>query len=175
MTATSAWRADLEANAARTGVCGALVAWFMNPGFAVICLHRWAHWGRRRGGFAGRMVSRLAWRRVVSAYGCHLDPAAVLGPGVRLPHPIGIVIGAGAVIGARSTIYQHVTIGRRSSEAAEYPRLGEGVLVYAGATLLGPIEIGDAATIGAHALVIQDVPAGARASAPAAVIRSGPR
>ena len=154
------WRTDLHANAGRTGLTGALVGWIANPGFAVATLHRISHWGHRRGGMIGRAVSILAWRRIVKGYGCYIDPSASVGPGLRLPHPTGIVIGADVIIGANCTIYHLVTFGRRAADKADYPRLGDGVTVYAGATLLGGIVIGEAAVIGAHALVSQDVPAG---------------
>lgn len=167
------WRADLLANANRTGLAGAAIAWFMNPGFAVISLYRIAHWGQRRGGKAARLISAFAWRRIVRGYGCYIDPAAVIGPGARLPHPVGIVIGEGTVIGANAIIYQNVTFGRRNARTASYPRLEKSVTVYAGAVLLGAIRVGEGAVIGAQALIRDDVPVGGLGvAAPGAV--SGP-
>lgn len=168
------WRADLLANANRNGFSGAVIAWFMNPGFAVIILYRIAHWGRRRGDKLGWLISALAWRRIVKGYGCYIDPEAAIGPGARLPHPVGIVIGEGTVIGANAIIYQNVTFGRRNARVASYPRLDDRVTVYAGATLLGAISVGEGAVIGAHAVVRDDVPAGGLGAAPASSI-SDPR
>jgi serine O-acetyltransferase len=170
----SVWRADLMANANRTGLSGAVIGWFLNPGFAVITLYRVSRWGLRRGGKAGRLISALAWRRIVRGYGCYIDPAAVIGPGARLPHPVGIVVGEGTVIGAKAVIYQNVTFGRRNAAAASYPQLDDGVTVYAGAVLLGSIRVGEGAVIGAQALIRDDVPAGGLGAASAGTI-FGPR
>ena len=78
-----------------------------------------------------------------------------------MPHPGGIVIGAGARIGARCTIYHQVTLGgARAGDGggANYPRVGDGVTLFAGAKLLGGIKVGDGAVIGANAVVTRDVP-----------------
>lgn len=166
----SMWRRDLFANAARTGVKGAAIGWFLNPGFAVATLYRIMRWGRVRGDAIGRLISILAWRRIVTGYGCYIDPGAVIGPGLRLPHPVGIVIGADTVIGADVTLYQHVTFGRRNADEALYPVVGDGVTVYAGATVIGGVTIGAGATIAAGALVRHPVPPGGTAlSAPGTI------
>lgn len=164
------WRRDLMANANRTGAKGALVGWFLNPGFAVATLYRVMRWGHRRGGAPGRLVALLAWRRIVKGYGCYIDPSAAIGPGLRLPHPVGIVIGADTVIGADVTVYQHVTFGRRNAAEARYPIVGDRATVYAGATVIGGVTIGAEATVAAGALVRDDVPArGIAVAAPAEV------
>lgn len=168
------WRRDLMANSGRRGFSGAIVAWFLNPGFAVIILHRWSNWGHRRGGRIGQAISRLAWRTIVTRYGCYIDPSAQIGQGIVLPHPVGIVIGVGTRIGEGCTIYQHVTFGRRSAVQTGYPVVGSDVVVYAGATLLGRIEVGDRATIGAHALVMSDVPENGRALGQQAIPQGAP-
>lgn len=95
-------------------------------------------------------------------YGCYLSPDAQIAPGLSLPHPTGIVIGEGVVIGAGCTIYQQVTLGgRRLGDQARgaYPTVGDDVVIYAGAKLIGATAIGCAAVIGANAVVLQDVPA----------------
>lgn len=166
------WRHDLLANANRRGASGALVGWFLNPGFAVVTLYRAMRWGHRRGGIVGRLVAIGAWRRIVKGYGCYLDPSAAIGPGLRLPHPTGIVIGADTVIGADVTVYQHVTFGRRNADEARYPVVGNRVTVYAGATIVGGVAIGDAATVAAGALVRHDVPARGVALSPLAEVRA---
>jgi len=155
------WRDDLTANSGRKGLIGALTGWYLNPGFAVMTLHRWSHAGLKRGGPFGNLLSKWAWRRIVG-YGCYFDPKARLGRGIRLPHPTGIVVGSGTTIGDGCTIYQNVTFGRRNAALEYYPQLGRNVTVYSGATLIGGITVGDDAIIGAHALVAEDVPAGAK-------------
>lgn len=83
-----------------------------------------------------------------------------VGPDLFLPHPHGIVIHAGAKIGAGCTIYHNVTIGETGSGPG-VPVIGDGVLIGAGAIILGKVSVGDGATIAAGAIVVDDVPAGA--------------
>jgi serine O-acetyltransferase len=87
-----------------------------------------------------------------------------VGPGLDLPHPWGIVIG-GATIGRNCVLYHNVTIGVRAPHLThrrprrpELPTIGDDVIIYAGAMILGPITVGDRAIIGANAMVTQDVP-----------------
>ncbi|MCK1653197.1 hypothetical protein IVA88_17400 [Bradyrhizobium sp. 149] len=87
-----------------------------------------------------------------------MSPAARLGAGLCLPHPVGIVIGEGSVIGNDVTIYQGVTLGRASHDVDAYPSIDDGAVIYAGATLLGPIRIGRNAIVAAHSVVLSDVP-----------------
>ncbi len=154
------WREDLLANANRHGFTGFIIGWFMNPGFAVATLYRLAHWGHHKAGALGKLISVFAWRRIVKGYGCYIDPKAVIGPGVRFPHPVSIVIGEATVIGAHATIYQNVTFGRRTADDDHYPVLGDHVTVYTGASIIGGVHVGDNAVLGAHALVKANVPAG---------------
>jgi len=92
-----------------------------------------------------------------------IHPAASIGTSVYLDHATGIIIGAFVVIGDEATIMQNVTIGRKQALPGRSPRIGRGVLVSGGATILGDIEVGDFARIGADALVEHDVPAGCTA------------
>jgi len=92
-----------------------------------------------------------------------LHPSASIGTSVVLDHATGIIIGAFAVIGDEVTILQNVTIGRKPSHPDRSPRIGRGVLLSAGATIVGGISVGDFARIGAGAVVAHDVPAGCTA------------
>ena len=92
-----------------------------------------------------------------------IHPSASIGTSVYLDHATGIIIGAFAVIGDEVTIMQNVTIGRKQALPGRAPRIGRGVLLSTGATILGDISVGDFAKIGAGALVEQDVPAGCTA------------
>lgn len=85
---------------------------------------------------------------------CDVDVLAVPAS-ARFTHPLGIVIGAGVVIGENCLIRQNVTIGGVGSAV---PTIGDGVEIGAGAILLGPIQIGARARIGAGAVVLEDVP-----------------
>jgi serine O-acetyltransferase len=92
----------------------------------------------------------------------------VIGPGLHLVHPVGVVIGGDVRVGAGCWIHQGVTLGcgARSGQ----PTLGDGVHVGAGAVVLGGVMVGDGAVIGAGAVVVSDVPAGATARGVPAVV-----
>ena len=92
-----------------------------------------------------------------------IHPSASIGTSVFLDHATGIIIGAFAVVGDEVTIMQHVTIGRKNSHPDRAPRIGNGVLLSSGATILGGVSIGDFARIGAGAVVEHDVPGGCTA------------
>jgi serine O-acetyltransferase len=100
--------------------------------------------------------------------GADISPEASVDPGLRLIHPVGVVIGARCRLGRRCTIMQGVTIGAGRGES---PRLGERVYVGPGAKLIGGIEIGSYAAIGANAVAIRDVPPRAFAAGIPAEVR----
>jgi serine O-acetyltransferase len=98
----------------------------------------------------------------IALSGLDFVPGADIGPGLLIEHPSGVVIGGGVVIGSRCTLLQNVTLGERYGDGRpphEYPCIGDGVTIGAGACLLGGIEVGDGAVIGANSVVIHDVPA----------------
>ena len=83
---------------------------------------------------------------------------------INFPHPIGIVIAQNATLGKNCIIYQNVTIGAKSFELAKlgkkyFPTIGDNVIIYAGACIIGGIKIGNNAVIGANSVVTKDVPA----------------
>jgi serine O-acetyltransferase len=132
------------------------------PGLHALALHRVAHacWN---GGWRwlGRFVSQLArWLT-----GIEIHPAAKVGRRVFIDHGMGVVVGETAEIGDECTIYQGVTLGGTSlaKGAKRHPTLGRGVIVSAGAKVLGSFTVGDGARVGANAVVLQPVPAGATA------------
>lgn len=92
-----------------------------------------------------------------------IHPSASIGTSVFLDHATGIIVGSFAVIGDEVTILQNVTIGRKQAMPGRAPRIGKGVLLSAGATILGDISIGDFAKIGAGSVVENDVPNGCTA------------
>lgn len=154
--------ADLKVNAQSAGFTAAIRAFVFNPGFSVVMRFRFAHrWNGARG--VRRAVSRLAWLSNARTFGCYLSPKAKIGAGLGLPHPVGIVIGDGCVLGNGVTIYQNVTLGRQNADTEAYPVIGDAVTIYAGAVIVGNIKIGNGATIAANAVVNCDVPEGALA------------
>jgi serine O-acetyltransferase len=97
--------------------------------------------------------------------GIEIHPGATIGRRFFIDHGMGVVIGETAEIGDDVTLYHGVTLGGTSwNEGKRHPTLGNGVVVGAGAKILGPIHIGDNAKIGSNAVVVKDVPAGATAT-----------
>ena len=92
-----------------------------------------------------------------------IHPSASIGSSVFLDHATGIVIGAFVTIGDEVTILQNVTVGRMAEAPDRAPRIGKGVLLSSGATILGDLRIGDFAKVGAGSVVTRDVPSGCTA------------
>ncbi|MEN3975966.1 hypothetical protein [Emcibacter sp. SYSU 3D8] len=115
----------------------------------------------------------LMSRRIARRFGCYISWKARIARNVHFPHPTGVVIGDGVVVEADATLYQHVTLGaRRLGEArtGQYPVVRSGAVLFAGAVVVGAIEIGRDAVVGANSVVFQSVPPGATAvGAPARV------
>lgn len=131
------------------------------PGLHAIWLHRLAHalWVRNARLLA-RMVSNFArW-----ATGVEIHPGARLGRRFFIDHGMGVVIGETTEIGDDVTLYQGVTLGGTSwNKGKRHPTLEDGVVVGAGAKVLGPFTVGAGAKIGSNAVVTKAVPAGATA------------
>jgi serine O-acetyltransferase len=132
------------------------------PGLHAIWVHRMAHRLWSSGWYwLGRFTSHLG--RIFT--GIEIHPGATIGRRVFIDHGHGVVIGETAVVGDDCTIYQGVTLGgtRLYKGQKRHPTLGKGVVVGAGAQVLGGFEVGDGARIGSNAVVIKPVPAGATA------------
>ncbi|MDY7538027.1 serine O-acetyltransferase [Undibacterium sp. 5I1] len=132
------------------------------PGFHAILMHGWAKWCWTRGlKWLGRFIAHLA--RIVT--GIEIHPGATIGRRVFIDHGFGVVIGETAEIGDDCTIYQGVTLGGTSLSkgAKRHPTLEPGVIVGAGAKVLGGFTIGAGAKIGSNSVVVKPVPAGATA------------
>ncbi|MBL8484834.1 MAG: serine O-acetyltransferase [Rhodocyclaceae bacterium] len=132
------------------------------PGVHALLFHRLAHalWTRGMRWLA-RAVSQLGrWFT-----GIEIHPGASLGRRVFIDHGMGVVIGETAEVGDDCTIYQGVTLGGTSlyRGTKRHPTLGRGVVVGAGAKVLGGFVVGDGAKIGSNAVVVKPVPAGATA------------
>lgn len=129
------------------------------PGFHAMIFYRVAHFlWRSKLRLAGRFVSHLG--RV--ATGIEIHPGAEIGRRFFIDHGMGVVIGETAIVGDDVTLYHGVTLGGTSwSPGKRHPTLEDGVVIGAGAQVLGPVTVGANARIGANAVVLRDVPAGA--------------
>ena len=143
-------------------------------GFLAVVLHRLAAASYKRGRI-GRIGALLLSRLNQFLSGCDISFLAEIGPGFKLSHPQGVVIGL-ARIGSNVMMLQNTTLGMRhfsdpEEDPASYPVIGDHVVICCGAAVLGSVKVGDHATIGANAVVLVDVPAGVTAiGAPARMI-----
>jgi serine O-acetyltransferase len=125
-------------------------------GFHAIETHRLAHWlwNRSRRDFAYYLQSRAS-----AVFQCDIHPAARIGRGIFLDHATGLVVGETAEIGDDVSILHDVTLGGTGKEAGDrHPKIRHGVLIGAGAKILGNIEIGHCARIASGSVVLQSVP-----------------
>ena len=145
----------LEKDPAAKSLAEALLCY---PGPKAIFAHRMAHWlYARKQYFLARVISQTNrfWT------GIEIHPGATIGRGVFIDHGSGTVIGETAIIGDGCLIYHGVTLGGVSRQRVKrHPTLGSGVVVGAGATILGPVNIGDGAKIAANAVIIENIPEG---------------
>lgn len=149
-------RLDLLAVMERDPACTQLIdALLYFKGFHALQAHRVAHalWTTDRRPLAYFLQSQVSKRLQVDVH-----PAAVVGAGAFWDHATGLVIGETAVLGDNVSLLHSVTLGGSGKKhGVRHPRLGDGVLVGAGATLLGPVKVGAGAQVGACSLVLEDV------------------
>ena len=142
------------------------------PGFHALTLHRWSHW---LWGYRLRWLARVLSHFTRWITGIEIHPGATVGRRVFIDHGMGVVIGETAVIGDDCTLYHGVTLGGTSwNRGKRHPTLLSGVVIGAGAKVLGPLTVGEGAKIGSNAVVVRDVPAGATAvGIPARIVEPG--
>lgn len=131
------------------------------PGIHALILHRFAHW---LWGFRLRWLARFVAHLARFLTGIEIHPAAQIGRRFFIDHGMGVVIGETAQIGDDVTLYHGVTLGGTSwNKGKRHPTLENGVVIGAGAKVLGPITIAAGAKVGSNAVVTKPVPAGATA------------
>lgn len=148
-------RSIMERDPAARSTLEVLLAY---PGLQAVMLYRLANilW---RNGFLllGRLISNFA----IMVTGIEIHPGAKIGARLFIDHGSGVVIGETAEIGNDVTLYQGVTLGGTSlHHGKRHPTLEDGVIVGAGARVLGPFTVGAGARIGANAVVLSEVPKG---------------
>jgi len=131
-----------------------------DSGYQAVLLHRVAHWFKANGVPAlGPAVARL--NQLLT--GVEIGPGAVIGPGLRISHGHGIVVGGYARLGANAMLLHQVTIGSPDPSRVEaMPTIGDNVFLGAGAKVIGAITLGDDVFVGVNAVVAEDVPSGSR-------------
>ncbi len=131
------------------------------PGLHALVIHRFTHWLWGHGlKWLARWISHFSrWFT-----GIEIHPGATIGRRFFIDHGMGVVIGETALIGDDCTLYHGVTLGGTSwNKGKRHPTLERGVVIGAGAKVLGPITLGEEAKVGSNAVVVRDVPGGATA------------
>jgi serine O-acetyltransferase len=166
----AAFRADLAAVVERDPACTRLIEPLLYfKGFHAIETHRLAHWlwCNDQRDFALYLQSRSS-----DLFQTDINPAARIGRGIFLDHATGLVVGATAVIEDNVSILQNVTLGGTGKDNGDrHPKIRQGVMIGAGAKILGNIEIGSCARIAAGSVVLQAVPSSSTvAGVPARIV-----
>jgi len=162
--------ADVVAVRERDPACTGFASAFLHfKGYHAIQAHRVSHalWLRGQ-----RVMARALQSRCAEVFAVDIHPAARIGSGILLDHGTGVVIGETAVVGNHVSLMQNVTLGGTGKDAGDrHPRIGDNVLVGAGATVLGAIDVGKGAQVAAGSLVLKPVaPHTMVAGSPAAVV-----
>ena len=126
------------------------------PGLKAIRMHHRANWLWRHG---HRFWARWLSQRAVRKTGIEIHPAAKIGRRFFIDHGTGVVIGETTEIGDDVTLYQGVTLGGTGKDTGKrHPTIGNGVMIGAGAKVLGPFRVGDNSNIAAGAVVLEEIP-----------------
>ena len=150
-------RADIMATYERDPACHR----FLQPllyfkGFQAVQAHRVGHWLWRQG---RRDLAYFFQMRSSEVFGVDIHPAARIGQGIMIDHAHSIVIGETAVVGDNVSMLHSVTLGGTGKEEEDrHPKIGDGVLIGAGAKVLGNIRIGSCSRIAAGSVVLAEVP-----------------
>ncbi|MEI7833564.1 MAG: serine O-acetyltransferase [bacterium] len=168
------YRQDLQAVVERDPACrGHFAVLLYVKGFQALQMYRVAHyyWTQGREALALFLQSRIA-----QVYAVDIHPAASIGAGIMIDHATSVVIGETAVVEDNVSMLHEVTLGGTGKEVGDrHPKVRSGVLIGAGAKILGNIEIGEGARIGAGSVVLQPVPAHTTVAGVPAVIVNGVR
>lgn len=126
------------------------------PGLHAICAYRFTHWlWNHQLKLLARWLSQVA--RLLT--GIEIHPGAQIGRRLFIDHGMGVVIGETAIVGDDVTLYQGATLGGTGKEKLKrHPTIGNGVVIGAGAKILGNIRVGDNSRVGAGSVVLRDVP-----------------
>ncbi len=150
-------RADIVAVYDRDPACDRYILPLLYfKGFQAIQAYRVGHWLWKNG---RRDMARFLQMRASEVFGVDIHPAARIGKGIMIDHAHSIVIGETAVVGDNVSMLHSVTLGGTGKEEEDrHPKIGDGVLIGAGAKVLGNIKVGSCSRIAAGSVVLQEVP-----------------
>lgn len=154
---TEAARADLAAIYERDPACHRLMQPLLYfKGFQAVQAYRLGHWLWQQGRYD---LSYFIQMRVSEVFGVDIHPAARIGKGLMIDHAHSIVIGETAVVGDHVSMLHSVTLGGTGKEDDDrHPKIDDGVLIGAGAKVLGNIRVGHCSRVAAGSVVLEDVP-----------------
>lgn len=151
-------RADIQAVCDRDPATNEFsIPLLFHKGLHAIESHRFSHWLWNAG---RRPLAMYLQNRISEVFNVDIHPAAQLGKGIMIDHGTGVVIGETAVIEDNVSLLHEVTLGGTGKQVGDrHPKVRRGVLIGAGAKILGNVEIGEGAKIGAGSVVLMNVPA----------------
>lgn len=144
---------------ASKGMISFIKNYYYNAGFRVLLNYRLGKYFSNSNFFFIRHLGNYYKMQLITKRNCDISYKAIIGKNVRFPHPLGIVIGEGVIVGNNVKIWQQVTLGShgRKGQKLEYPVIREGAKIYAGTKIIGNITIGANAIVGANSVVTRDV------------------
>lgn len=153
----TAARADVRASYERDpAVEGYYVPFLYHKGYHALQAYRLSHalWGDGR-----KALARFVQSRTSEVLGVDIHPAACIGRGIFIDHATSVVIGETAVVEDNVSILHEVTLGGTGKDSGDrHPKIGRGVLIGAGAKILGNVTVGQCSKVGAGSVVLSDVP-----------------
>ena len=152
-------RADLVGNLERDPACHRLIQPILYfKGFHAVQAYRVSHWLWNKG---RKDLSCFFQSRISEVFGIDIHPAAVIGHGIMIDHAHSIVIGETAVVGNNVSMLHSVTLGGTGKQDDNrHPKIGDGVMIGAGAKVLGNIKVGHCSRIAAGSVVLHEIPPG---------------
>jgi serine O-acetyltransferase len=167
-------RRDLQAVVERDPAARGMAQPFLHyKGFHALQAHRVAHWLWEQG---RKALAYYCQSQISEVFAVDIHPAARMGKGILIDHGTGVVIGETAVVGDDVSMLHAVTLGGTGKETGDrHPKIGHGVLIGAGAKILGNVRIGAGSKIGAGSVVLAEVPPHSTAAGVPARVLGRPR
>lgn len=144
----------------KTGLSQFVKEYLYSARFRVLLNHRIGKYCNNSNSYFLKRIALRYKYRLITKRNCDISYNAYLGKKLRLPHPLGIVIGDGVIIKDDVVIFQQVTLGShgKTGRDLQYPVIENNVKIYAGAKIIGGITVGENSVIGANSLINKDVP-----------------